>query len=102
MADIPEPGRQPNPEAYVGDEAVEAARGRGGQGVRRRNRNKNRQRGVVAPRFKGNCEALGKHVYDSGLPSSNQDLFTLVTKAIGEYIAANYEDAEESRVSRPD
>ena len=38
-------------------------------------------------------------MYNSGLPSSNQDLFTVVTKAIGEYIAANYQDAKEFRLA---
>ena len=102
MANAPEPGRPPGLDVNNGGEANEAIGSGEGHNARRRNKNKSRQRGIVAPRFKGNCEALGKHVYDSGLPSSNQDLFTVVTKAIGEYIAANYEDAEESRVSRPD
>ena len=102
MADVPDAGRPSGSNVntvHTTGAATDADRSGGGRNVRRRNRNKNRQQDLVTTRFRGKCEALGKNVYDSGLPSSNQDLFTVVTKAIGEYIAANYEDAEEFRLA---
>ena len=67
--------------------------------ARSNKKKKNRNRGSPrTPRFKGKCEELEGYVYDTGLPHSNQDLFTNTTKEIAEYVAREYDNAREFRV----
>lgn len=62
-----------------------------------RNRNRNTDTRPKKAKFKGKCEAIEEYVYDVGLPTSNQELYSNTTKNIAEYIARTYDDAGEFR-----
>lgn len=52
-------------------------------------------------RFTGKCTTIKEHVYDTGMPNSNQDLFATTTNEIAEYVAREYENAGEFRNGLP-
>ena len=52
--------------------------------------------------FKGKNPDLQGHVYDVGLPNSNNDLFTKTTKEIGEYVARTIDGAGDYRLAMVD
>ena len=41
---------------------------------------------------------LEGYVYDTGLPNSIQDLFTMTTHEIAEYVSREYDEAQEFRL----
>ena len=75
------------------EEASNAGRGR------RQRRNRGSRNGPQREnKFKGKCEELAGHVYDTGHPHGNQDLFINTTKEIAEYVAREYTHAGEFRL----
>ena len=81
----------------------------GNRGGRQRGRNRGgRGRGSQPPSsqlgrgFKGKNPDLQGHVYDVGLPNSNNDLFSKTTKEIGEYVARTIDGAGEYRLAMID
>ena len=75
--------------------------GNDGHGHNRGNRNsRNRSNGeprTKKTKFKGACEPIEDYVYDTGQPTSNQELYSTTTKKIAEYIARTYDGAGEFR-----
>jgi hypothetical protein len=74
---------------------------------RQRGRNNRRGRGNQQQQqqrsgFKGKCADLQGHVYDVGLPNSNNDLFSKTTKEIAEYVACTIDGAGEFRLAMVD
>ena len=68
-----------------------------------RNRRNDRGAGKRATKFQGNCDALKEHVFDSSSSTrSGAELFTKTTRAIAEYVAAEFKDAGEFRLALPD
>ena len=49
---------------------------------RRRNQNRRNSQNNKKSRFKGDCSDIEQHVYESGLPNSNQDLYSTTTQKI--------------------
>ena len=69
-------------------------------GASRGNRNRNKNNADQRPKrtkFKGECSDIEEYVFDVGMPTSNQELYSNTTKKISEYIARTYDDAGEFR-----
>ena len=65
---------------------------------RREGKKKKNKGKPFVPKFKGAIAALEGHIYDVGLPSTSQDLFSKTTKAIGEYVSCEFDNAGEFRL----
>ena len=75
-----------------------------GNATRNQPNNNDRRRGNQpnqprSGRFKGKCKDLEGVIYDTGLPNSQQDLFTRTTQEIAEYAAREYKGAADIRTT---